>query len=1140
VASYCIRTTSLVLLLGLALQNPVRSARAGPGEVVATGVAAATSHHVLDWSVIQTHRETTATRPTRLFGTLASPDLASRIQLAQPLFSLERAPAAPARAVAAHQPTTCRVTNPNDAGPNTLRSCLAAAADGDTVVFDPAVFPPTAPQTIALEAALPAVDQDNLTIDASNAGVILEYPGAERRLGGIIVDGARGVAILGLHVRGFLVGIAIFEGTRDCVIGGDSGIGNGPTGQGNVISDNGHGIQIAGPNTSGIQIIGNYLGVGPEGVDTGGNINTAVLVANGASGNTIGGERRNGTCEGPCNVIGGNGTGVVIQGEGTNRNRIIGNFIGTTLSGNTVVRNRAGVTVGWGASHNVVGGAHTPGVCDGPCNLISGNDAGFIGVGANSPSEPVEPPSRGNRIVGNFVGTDAAGNSAVPNVRGIEIKQQASDFEVGGTADGEGNLVSGNDEAGVMFLNPGTTNNRAIGNVIGLDATGTRALPNYNGVHVDVATGNRIGGAGKGEGNVVSGNEYIGVHISHYSAPGNVVQGNTIGTDAEGQYAIPNRAGVVLTGASGNTVGGSAPGEGNLISGNLVVGLALELESHENRVLGNRIGTDRAGLRALPNHEGGMAVIFGASNNAIGGSGGGDGNLISGNLEAGIKFEGADTKANRVEGNRIGTTSDGGSSLPNAGSGIVVVTAPETTIGGSHESWVCEGPCNLISGNALAGIVVQGRLADPANMAGSHRELYSTGQAMSIRIVGNFIGTDATGTTALPNASGGIEVHTEAVGVTIGGSLPGEGNVISGNLEQGVHLQEEGTRRHHVAGNRIGTTADGRSALPNAIAGVHIGSGATDITVGGDTAAEGNLISGHGGDSVGVVITSETPAQTRSHLIANNRIGTDRDGTAAIPNGFGIAFLNAADNTVRNNVVSGNRWSGISVQHPRSTGNTFTGNTIGVALDRHSPLGNHDAGVQFMESHHNTLGPGNVIAHNRDQGVYIWDESCIGNKITQNSIYANRGGQISYSSAIDIPLVPDPLLRAWDGETLSGAACPACIVELFLGTTDEPSGEIYATTTTARSDGSFSTGLDLGSLSLADRYLSATATDSEGSTSRFAKPLLLHDAFFTYLPTALSRFDLLSAPAPSPTATLRPTPTNTPVPWPTPARKAGA
>ncbi len=69
--------------------------------------------------------------------------------------------------------TLCTVTSAQDAGPGTLRQCLLQAANCDTITFDPAVFPAANPTAIAINSALPTLDDGNVTIDASNAGVIL-------------------------------------------------------------------------------------------------------------------------------------------------------------------------------------------------------------------------------------------------------------------------------------------------------------------------------------------------------------------------------------------------------------------------------------------------------------------------------------------------------------------------------------------------------------------------------------------------------------------------------------------------------------------------------------------------------------------------------------------------------------------------------------------------------------------------------------------------------------------------------------------------------------------------------------------------------------------------------------------------------
>src|SRR5262249_27426406 len=154
------------------------------------------------------------------------------------------------------------------------------------------------------------------------------------------------------------------------------------------------------------------------------------------------------------------------------------------------------------------------------------------------------------------------------------------------------------------------------GNYIGTDVTGAQARPNvFDGIYV-TSSDNRIGGTTTTDGNLISGNGgagvgVFGVGIDIYRGAGDLVQGNNIGTDVTGAQALGNNEfGVdINTGASGNTVGGTAKGAGNLISGNGVAGVDIQsffqLQSTDNVVQGNYIGTEVYGTASLPNGWGG-------------------------------------------------------------------------------------------------------------------------------------------------------------------------------------------------------------------------------------------------------------------------------------------------------------------------------------------------------------------------------------------------------------------------------------------------------------------------------------------------------------------------------------------------------
>ena len=169
---------------------------------------------------------------------------------------------------------------------------------------------------------------------------------------------------------------------------------------------------------------------------------------------------------------------------------------------------------------------------------------------------------------------------------GVDL-QFVSANTIGGTAAGAGNLISGNTYQGVqVFGNAGATptaGNTIQGNFIGTNAAGTGAVGNANfGVIINGSVNNIIGGTTAAARNVVSGNAGRGVYIQDYSptqtSTGNVVEGNYVGVDVSGGAALANTgsAGVVIGSASNNTIGGTAAGAGNVISGNTFGGLEVD------------------------------------------------------------------------------------------------------------------------------------------------------------------------------------------------------------------------------------------------------------------------------------------------------------------------------------------------------------------------------------------------------------------------------------------------------------------------------------------------------------------------------------------------------------------------------------
>jgi hypothetical protein len=263
----------------------------------------------------------------------------------------------------------------------------------------------------------------------------------------------------------------------------------------------------------------------------------------------------------------------------------------------------------------------------------------------------------GNWIESCYIGTDATGMVALGNGNGLRVASGAQNNTIGGI--GVGNLISGNGDRGLVIVDAGTSGNMIQGNLIGLAADGITALGNGRGLVVGAgASNNQIGGTASGMGNFISGNIDFGVTVSDAGTSGNVFQGNLIGTDVSGTLAVPNTGEGMLISADGNTIGGTALGAGNVISGNTNPDGAngLSIRGNGNIVQGNWIGTDKGGTLSLGNFGFGVDVRSGSLNNVIGGTAPGAGNRIAFNGEGGVRVReqpGFASIQNTIRGNSI-------------------------------------------------------------------------------------------------------------------------------------------------------------------------------------------------------------------------------------------------------------------------------------------------------------------------------------------------------------------------------------------------------------------------------------------------------------------------------------------------------
>lgn len=349
----------------------------------------------------------------------------------------------------------------------------------------------------------------------------------------------------------------------------------------------------------------NFVGTTPDGCDA--FKNTTGIFLKGM-GNLVGGEKY-----GDGNLVSGNGVGIFTNAK----NSIIGNYIGTTIDGNSSLGNEIGITMVRYSKSNLI-----------VQNLISGNRIGIDMVGDY------------NRVFKNKIGTNASGDIKIPNATGIRLVGARLNI-IGGA--GQGNLISGNKYGIFLFKNPvfdiPDTNNEIKGNTIGLDITGTLALGNETGILVEGGRSDYIGGIYSGEHNVISGNIEVGIEMKDVS--NFLVQGNHIGTDIAGIKAVPNGVGVRFSNDPTNLGLGESTFTNNVISGNLLDGIEINgLAQHA--ITGNFIGTAKDGKTPLPNGGNGIKILQIKNLDCIGGDSNSTQNLIAHNRQNGIEIPDVD------------------------------------------------------------------------------------------------------------------------------------------------------------------------------------------------------------------------------------------------------------------------------------------------------------------------------------------------------------------------------------------------------------------------------------------------------------------------------------------------------------------
>ena len=332
---------------------------------------------------------------------------------------------------------------------------------------------------------------------------------------------------------------------------------------------------------------------------------------------------------------------------------------------------------------------------------------------------------------------------------------------------------------------------------------------------------------------------------------GNVIEGNLIGTDLTGTVGLGNTKGVVIDQSSQNLVGGTAPGARNVIAGSreVVSGNGVEItgspsrNAQHNTVLGNYIGIDITGTQRLPNQAHGVEIAN-ADACLIGGTAAGARNVISANLGSAVhtQFSAFD----RIQGNYLGTDVTG-------------------TVALSRQGLLARNGAVLDDGTTST--VVGGSVAAARNIAsGSGYGIWLHGFSPTFYgnvVLGNYAGTDPTGTLSVANGAHGILV--DGPNVQVGGPGPGEGNLASGNTFDprscGIAVWNGGTSCV-VQGNVLGLDATGTVKLGNS-RGLLINGGAY-CRYGGANPGEPNIISGNVEHGVWIVEAAGNPPPVQS------------------------------------------------------------------------------------------------------------------------------------------------------------------------------------------------------------------------------------------------------------------------------------
>lgn len=962
---------------------------------------------------------------------------------------------------------TFTVVNTNNADGGSLRQAIldANAAPGDDVIE----FQITnVVRAILVSSNLPVITEPVTLNGATQAGyvdaTIVELSG-NNIAGGL--DGLKIAAsnstVRALVIRNFTGdGIEILGGSSNvvegCYIGlnltGTSDQGAGLNGilisnapntriggttdlQRNVISGNNqNGVYVFGLTATNNLILGNYIGLNATGVVSIANGVNGVLISN-APQNTVGG-----VAAGARNLISGNSSsGVRIEGTNAFGNSVLGNYIGQDVTGTTNRANGANGVYLLNAPSNSVGG-----VTVAARNLLSGNNS--VGVRIEGVT------ARGNLIHGNFIGADVSGTLARGNSgEGVLIQNNARDNLIGGADPGAGNLIAFNNNDGVAVA--AGTNNAIRVNFIHSN-TGLGIDLGANGIQSNDA-GDADVGANQlqnhpilsAASNTASSVTIVGSLNSRpattYALDFFADQLPELGTNfSEGQFYLGSTN--VTTGADSNvafTVTFPVALQGRLIT-------ATATDSTNNT---SEFAPYVVSVSTAPP----LTFTVTTINDT------GAGSLRQAILDSNARISSTNNTIDfNIPGSGVRMISPpSGSPLPTISEAVTIDgftqtgSTPNSLANGNNAVWLirldgnstgagADGLKLVSSGNLVRGLMITRFNSDGIELATNQNNL----------IVGNCLGLDEAGADQGNGADGVLLLASS--GNRIGGTVPADRNIISGNQSDGVEINGLSSSNNLILGNIFGPDPGGTIDRGNSSRGVFV-NGVPNNTIGGTTAGTGNLISG------------------------NN------------PN-IEINGLNASNNFILGNLIG-----------PELTGTT---NLVSVSSG-HGIHFNGNPRFNFVGG--TNAGAGNVIAFNGSDGVYvqtgtnnairannIFSNSALGVDLDPDSITANDEGDpdTGPNQRQNYPVITNAILNS--GSTLiegflnsrTNATFFLDFFASFLRDTSSTNGEgqqylgSAEVTTGADSNANFS--VNLTPPGVAGRWITATATDTNGNTSEFS------------------------------------------------------